>query len=77
MIRISYHLLKNKELDLREKMYWIIHNASGRVANLFSTIYFLARLKTGGAHSIAKGYNKYCKIIPQGKQKNGQSFESY
>jgi hypothetical protein len=79
MIRISYHLLKNKELVFREKMYWIIHNASGRLANLFSTIDFLARLKTGGAHSIAKGYHKYCKTIPQGIQKKGnhsKAFES-
>jgi rhamnosyltransferase len=69
MSKATYHLLKNKKLSLREKLYWIMHNWSGRLANYFSTINFLIRFKTGGENSIEKGYSKYCKVIPQGKQK--------
>jgi hypothetical protein len=28
------------------------------------------RLKMGGKKSIENGFNKYCRLIPQGKQKN-------
>jgi rhamnosyltransferase len=70
LARSTYHLLKNKNLSLKERIYWILHNASGNVANYFSTINFLTRLKTGGEKSIERGYNKYCKTIPQGMQKN-------
>lgn len=69
MIRATYHLLKNKELSLKEKLYWIMHNGSGKLAGYFSAINFLARLKTGGEKAIEKGYKKYCKTIPQGQQK--------
>jgi rhamnosyltransferase len=69
MARVSYHLLKNKELSFREKLYWIMHNVSGRIANYSSTLNFLRRLKANGEQGIEKGYNKYCKVIPQGKLK--------
>lgn len=69
MCKATYHLLKNKKLSITEKIYWLMHNVSGRVGNYFSTINFLSRLKTGGEKGIEKGYNKYCKSIPQGKQK--------
>ncbi len=64
----SYHLLKNNNLSLKEKVSWIIHNMGYRLANYFSTIDFLLRMR-GGQKSIEKGYIKYCKAIPQGKQK--------
>lgn len=64
----GYHLLKNKSLSLKEKISWIIHNTGYRLANYISTINFLLRLKRG-QKSIEKGYIKYCKAIPQGKQK--------
>jgi rhamnosyltransferase len=67
--KATYHLLKNKKLGFREKLYWIQHNWRVRLANYFSTINFLIRLKLSGEEGIAKGYNKYCKKIPQGKQK--------
>jgi len=69
MIKATYHLVKNKELSLKEKVYWIMHNGAGRMANYFSTINFLFRFKTGGEKALEKGYNRYCKTIPQGKQK--------
>jgi rhamnosyltransferase len=68
-IRAMYHLLKNKKLSLRERFYWTVHNWSARTAGYLSTFNFLLRLKTGGDNAIEKGYNKYCKVIPQGKQK--------
>lgn len=69
MMRATYHLLKNKKLSFKEKLYWIIQNGFSRWANYFSTINFLTRLKVNGESGIEKGYNKYCKTIPQGKQK--------
>ncbi len=68
-VRALYHLLKNKRLSLKEKFYWTMHNWSARTADYLSTFNFLLRLKTGGDAAIEKGYNKYCKAIPQGKQK--------
>jgi rhamnosyltransferase len=69
-IRAIYHLMKNKRLSFKEKIYWIFHNWSGRLATFFSTLDFLIRLKTGDERGIKRGYNKYCKTIPQGNQKN-------
>ena len=68
-IRAIYHLMKNKRLSFREKIYWSFHNWSGKVAIFFSTIDFLIRLKTAGERGIERGYRKYCKRIPQGRQK--------
>jgi rhamnosyltransferase len=69
MAQAMYHLFRNKSISLREKIYWILHNWSGRLARYFSTLNFLIRLKTGGKESMERGYNKYCKWIPQGTQK--------
>jgi rhamnosyltransferase len=69
VIRATYHLLKNKTLSLHERFCWIMHNAAGRTGNFISTFNFLLRLKTGGERGIEKGYHKYCRSIPQGKQK--------
>jgi rhamnosyltransferase len=67
-MQATYHLSKNKKLSFKEKIVWIIHNWSGRLAAYFSTLNFLVRLKTGGDSAIKKGYDKYCKMIPQGEQ---------
>lgn len=69
VIRAIYHLLKHQQLSLKEKIYWIGHNVLGKLGNFFSTILFLIRLNMGGESSIEKGYQKYCRVIPQGKQK--------
>ena len=67
--RAIYHLLKNTKLTIKEKMYWILHNISGKLALFFSTLNFLFRLSLFGYSCIEKGFNKYCKEIPQGTQK--------
>jgi rhamnosyltransferase len=69
MMRAMYHLLKNKKLSFKEKLYWIMNNWCGRLASYFSTFNFLTRLKLGGFKSVEKGFTKYCRIVPQGKQK--------
>lgn len=69
VVRTTYHLLKNKNLSFRKKIYWIMHNTSGNVASYFSTINFLTRLKLGGFKSVEAGYRKYCDEVPQGRQK--------
>ncbi len=66
--RAIYHLGKHPGLTIKEKLYWIGHNLGYRLANYISTIDFLLRLR-GGQKSIEKGYIKYCKAIPQGRQK--------
>ena len=68
IMRATYHLLKRKDLSLKEKAFWISHNATALFANYFSTKDFLKRLKLEGESGIAKGYLLYCKAIPQGKQ---------
>ena len=68
--RVFYHLLKHNDLTVKEKMYWILHNISGTMAVFFSTLNFLIRYNFFGSSSIEKGFNKYCKEIPQGKQKD-------
>jgi rhamnosyltransferase len=69
IMRAAYHLLKNKELSLKEKAYWINHNVVGVLANYFSTKDFLKRLRKDGETGIEKGYLIYCMEIPQGIQK--------
>ena len=68
-IRATYHLVKNKKLSWCEKAYWIRHNTSATLANFFSVLNFLTRLKAEGEKGIQKGYNKYCKRVPQGRLK--------
>jgi rhamnosyltransferase len=68
IIQTTYHLLKNNSLSFGQKFYWIINNYAGRFGTWGSTIIFLTRLNWGGEKSIEKGYEKYCKEIPQGKQ---------
>lgn len=67
--RAAYHLLRNRHLSLREKCYWIRHNATGRLAQFFSTLDFRLRLKTRREKGIEKGYQKYCEAIPMGRQR--------
>ena len=69
VIRVTYHLLKNKSLSFGQKIYWIINNYAGRLGTWGSVINFIVRLKLGGEKSIDEGFLKYCKEIPQGKQK--------
>lgn len=69
LLRVLYHIAKNKSLRPAEKLYWIKHNFLKSTANFLANLNFLIRLKAGGKDAVEKGYNKYCKLIPQGKQK--------
>ncbi|MDP4285494.1 MAG: glycosyltransferase family 2 protein [Bacteroidota bacterium] len=69
MLKATYHIFKNPVLGLKEKCYWAFHNYAGISGTFFSHINFLWRLQTGSVKSVEKGYKKYCKDIPQGKQK--------
>jgi rhamnosyltransferase len=69
LLQAIYHLAKNKRLSITERVYWINYNALAKFANFFSTLNFLIRFKLGGIAGIEKGYRKFCKIIPIGKQK--------
>ncbi|HEV8082385.1 MAG TPA: glycosyltransferase family 2 protein [Chitinophagaceae bacterium] len=69
IIKASYHLLKNKKLSFKEKLYWISHDGFARLAGYFSTLNFLARQRLAGDGSVERGYDKYCKTVPMGIQK--------
>ncbi len=67
--KATYHLLKNKRLNLKEKFYWITYNFLDRFGNFVSDIDFLLRLNIKGVNGVTKKYNKVCKNIPQGLQR--------
>ena len=65
-----YHLGKNPELKLREKLYWICHNFGSTFGTFNSHVNFRIHNYFGGYKSVEKRYNKICKKIPQGKIKD-------
>ena len=69
MVHATYHVAKNPLVSFKEKIYWVLHNYAGHLGTYFSHLNFLFRLKMGGEDFISRGYNKYCKTIPQGKHK--------
>jgi rhamnosyltransferase len=68
-LQAVYHLFRNKELNLREKVYWSVHNFMARLGEWYADFDFLWRMKRGGENRIERGYGKYCKKIPQGRLK--------
>lgn len=64
----SYHLVKNRRLSIKEKLFWILHNVGILTATKLSVLNFLLRLKFGGMKEVEKGLQRYCGKIPQGKQ---------
>lgn len=69
IIKAFYHLLKNQRLSIGQKLYWFSYNIGVKLGDYISTLNFLFRLKYFGNLSIRKGFEKYCKQIPQGSQK--------
>jgi len=65
-----YHLGKNRELKLKEKLYWVSHNFLSKLGTFNSHVNFLIHNYFGGYESVEKRYNKVCKKIPQGKVKD-------
>ena len=74
IFRSAYHVMKNKQLSLKEKLYWTRHNWAGIFGSYFSTLDFLRRLKIGHQKSIEEGYQRYCSSIPQGKRRKMPQF---
>ena len=69
MTKATYHLAKHKEIDFKEKLYWILYNYKNILGTYNACINFLFHKWVGGFTSIEKRYKKVCKVIPQGKQK--------
>lgn len=69
MAKTTYHLSKNPQLTMREKLYWIFHNCIIRIGTFNSHLNFLFHNYFGGIKSVEKRYNKVCNRIPQGEQK--------
>ncbi len=67
-MKAAWHIFRNKELTLREKVYWIWHNYRIQAATLHSNKDFLRRLHEGGEKALEEGYKMYCARIPQGRQ---------
>jgi rhamnosyltransferase len=65
-----YHLGKNPELKLKEKLYWIFYNFLSKLGTFNSHVNFRAINFIGGFKSVEKRYQKVCKKIPQGKIKD-------
>lgn len=66
--KIIYHLVKNRELSWKQKLYWIKYNIGVELGDYFSRLYFRILLFVFGRKAIEKRYNKICNIIPQGIQ---------
>jgi rhamnosyltransferase len=69
MAKATYHLAKNSQLTIWEKLYWIFHNYTIRIGTFNSHVNFLFHNYFGGIKSVEKRYNVVCNKIPQGKQK--------
>lgn len=65
--KATYHLVKHKELTIKEKISWLGHNYISFMGEFNSTINFLLRLKIGGLKLLESGYKRYCRKIPQGR----------
>lgn len=68
-MKAAWHIFRNRELTLREKVYWTWHNYRIQLATIHSNKDFLRRLHEGGEQALVEGYKKYCARIPQGRQK--------
>ena len=69
MAKATYHLSKNPQLTIREKLYWIFHNYTIRIGTFNSHVNFIFYNYFGGIKSVEKRYYKVCEKIPQGEQK--------
>jgi rhamnosyltransferase len=71
LLKSIYHLAKNPQLKLKEKLYWISHNFLSKLGTFNSHVNFRVINFIGGFKSVEKRYNKVCRKIPQGKIKDG------
>jgi len=62
-----YHLGKNPELKLKEKLYWVSQNFLSKLGTFNAHVNFLIHSYLGQIKSIEKRYKKVCRKIPQGK----------
>lgn len=69
MVKTIYHIGKNPELKMKEKLYWVYYNFLSRLGTFNSHVNFLINNYFGGFKSVEKRYNKVCRKIPQGNQK--------
>lgn len=68
-LRSVYHLAKNRNLSLKEKAYWAIHNVLWRMSECRAALSFRWKLRFSGKAGLYAAYRKYCHAIPQGKLK--------
>jgi rhamnosyltransferase len=66
-LQVVYHISKNKELNVKEKLYWTWHNLSGTTGSFLSHLHFLMKYKIAGYEGVKESYNHFCKTVPQGK----------
>lgn len=69
-LQVVYFIGKNNELNLKEKIYWLIHNFLGNMGTYLSHMHFLMKYKLLGKEGVKESYEYFCKDVPQGKIKN-------
>jgi rhamnosyltransferase len=69
-VRASYTIIKRKSIPAIKKPYWIVHNLGINMADFFSTIIFRLLFFVNGDSLLERGYQFFCKKIPQGQIKN-------
>jgi rhamnosyltransferase len=63
-LRASFAVVKRKEINIRQKIYWVWHNAVGNLGFFSSSLYFSILGKKG----TEQHFLKLSKQLPQGKQ---------
>lgn len=70
LLSIFYGLTFNANLNIKEKIYWMVYNLLAKAGEGISTLEFRLRLYLGGKTSLQNRYNQLCAIVPQGQQKS-------
>lgn len=65
-----YLVWKNRQINIKDKLYWSVHNLLGRSAVVLSHLTFLVFVKLLGNNALDRSLYYFCHIIPQGKIKS-------
>lgn len=65
----TYRVWKNSQINVKNKLYWTIHNFMGTSGVLLSHLMFIITGKIFGRSLLNKSFHYFCDTIPQGKVK--------
>jgi rhamnosyltransferase len=70
ILRIAYTLFcRRRELFIKDKLYWLVHNYLYLLSNFFSVFVFRLFFRIASRRGINLLYFMLCKRVPQGKSK--------